>query len=251
MKKIVRFILHKVKNIIIYFNHNKYNNKVTYYNGSFPVYNKVIMNNEDIIQNITYKDKRWNHIKYIAHIMWNDMFKFRLFQYHEPIIDNMCDERYIRKEKGYIKCEIPSKNENEWIFLHIPNELTTYEFSFDATLETANSEFQIAFNIENIGKRYRFNLVNNEIINFDIVNDGVFYNKLISVPFVLNLGQTYNFKLKVNENKFQYLIDNRIVMSVLIKTKKLLKGDIALILWNSGVNPINVEYKNLQLRSNV
>lgn len=242
-------ILCRVKSLILFYNRDKYKNIISSYEGKFPDYDRVVMDNDEIIQRIIYKDNRWDYIKYIGHLMWNDMFKIRFFQYRNPIVDNICEDLYIKREDGCIKCDIPSERKNEWIFLQIPNKLAIYEFSFDAIVKTVNSEFQLAFNFENIGRRYRFNLVNNQRINFDIVKDGIFHNNLVSIPFVLNLGELYHFKLRVNENKFQYLINDSVVMSVQINTKELLKGNIVLILWNSEVNPINVVYKNLQLKS--
>lgn len=249
MKKLIFSILYRVRYFILLYNRDKYKNKVSYYEGDFPNYNKVIMNNDEIIQKIIYKDNRWNYIRCIGQLMWNDMFKFRPFQYRCNSIDNICEDLYIKRENSSIKCEIPSKNKNEWIFLRIPNRTTNYELSFDAVVKTINTEFQIAFNYENIGRRYRFNLVNNQRINFDIIENGIFYNSLISTPFTLKLDELYHFKLKVNENKYQYIINGNIVMSVQIKAKNLLKGDIILILWNSGANPINVIYKNLNLKT--
>lgn len=249
MNKFIFSILCRVRHFILLYNRNKYKDKISYYDGNFPDYDKVILNNNDIIREIIYKDSRWNHIKYIGQFMWNDMFKFRLFQYRNTIIDNICEDLYIKREHSSIKCEIPCKHKNEWIFLQIPNKLKTYEFSFDAIIKTVNTEFQIAFNFENIGRRYRFNLVNNQRINFDIVENGMFYNSLISVPFALKLDELYHFKLKVNKNKFQYIINDDVVMSVQINVKELLKGDIILILWNSEAKPINVIYKNLNLKT--
>lgn len=249
MRKMIFSILCRVKSLILFYNRDKYKNIISSYEGKFPDYDRVVMDNDEIIQRIIYKDNRWDYIKYIGHLMWNDMFKIRFFQYRNPIVDNICEDLYIKREDGCIKCDIPSERKNEWIFLQIPNKLAIYEFSFDAIVKTVNSEFQLAFNFENIGRRYRFNLVNNQRINFDIVKDGIFHNNLVSIPFVLNLGELYHFKLRVNENKFQYLINDSVVMSVQINTKELLKGNIVLILWNSEVNPINVVYKNLQLKS--
>lgn len=249
MKKLIFAFLYRVRNFILVYNRNKYENRISYYKGDFPEYNNVVMNNDEIIRKMIYKDNRWNNIKYIGQLMWNDMFKFPPFQYRIPIIDNVCEDLYIKREENCIKCEVSPKNKNEWIFLQIPNRLSTYELSFDAIVKTVNTEFQIAFNFENIGRRYRFNLVNNERLHFDIIENGIFYNELVNIPFSLNLNESYHFKLKVNENKFQYLINSNAVMSVQIKTEKLLKGDIVLILWNSNANSINVIYNNLNLKT--
>lgn len=249
MKKLIFFFLQRVRNFILFYNRNKYKNKISYYEGDFPEYNNVVMNNDEIIRKMIYKDNRWNYIKYIGQLMWNDMFKFPPFQYRISIIDNVCEDLYIKREDNCIKCEVPSKNKNEWIFLQIPNRFTTYEFSFDAIVKTLNSEFQIAFNFESIGRRYRFNLVNNQSLHFDIVENGIFHNELVSMPFSLKLNELYHFVLKVNENKFQYLINGDVVMSIQIKAEKLLKGDIVLTLWNSDANPINVIYNNLKLKT--
>lgn len=249
MRKLIFFFLHRVRIIILLFSRNKYRNKISYYEGDFPKYNNVVMNNDRIIQKIIYKDNRWNYIKNIGQLMWNDMFKFSPFQFHMSIINNECEDLYIKREEKCIKCEVPFPKKNEWIFLQIPNKLPTYELSFDAIIKTINTEFQIAFNFENIGRRYRFNLVNNQRLHFDIIENGIFHNELISLPFSLNLNVIYHFKLKVHENRFQYLINDNVVVSIQIKAKKLLKGDIVLILWNSEANPINVIYKNLNLKN--
>lgn len=250
MKKLIFSFLYRVRIFILFYYRNKYKNKISYYEGDFPEYNNVVMNNDEIIRRIIYKDNRWNYIKYIGQFMWNDMFKFPLFQYPISIIDNECKDFYIKREKDCIKCEIsPKKDKNEWIFLQIPNKLSIYELSFDAIVKTINTEFQIAFNFESIGRRYRFNLVNNQMIHFDIIENGIFHNELVSIPYSLKLNKVYHFTLKVYENRFQYLINNDVIMSIRINTKKLLKGDIVMILWNSETNPINVIYKNLKLKN--
>lgn len=181
--------------------------------------------------------------------MWNDTFKYKSFHVSANIQDNDCLETFLIKRTNQLECYTPIFNKNEWIFLRIPNKLTTYEFCFDAKIKTVNSEFQIAFNYESIGKRYRFNLVNNKTLSFDIVNNGEFFNNLIRENLSLNLEEWYHFQLKVHHNIFQYIINNRIILSIKLESKHLLKGDIVLILWNSDAKPIHVLYKNLQLKS--
>lgn len=252
IKKIFFPILFRIRFLILLYNKNRYKGKVFPLKADLPltIQNPKIYNHNQIIAKLQYKDNTWNHIQNIHLIMWNDIFKLPLFQYKGiRLEDNFCPETKIYKRNNQVICQINKGIPNEWIFLLIPNNSDTYEFSFKAQIGTINSEFQIAFNYESIGKRYRFNLVNNERLNFDIVENGAFYNQLYSIPYSLKIDTIYKFTLQVHKNQFKYLINDQKVMGIELKTKKLLKGSIALILWNSSPNPINVIYEDFQLKT--
>jgi|GEM_PF-2123088 len=249
LKKIIFHFLYPIKNIYLLYSKKKYKKIVFPYNGTFPLYPKVLLNNEEIISKLIYKDNTWNHIKHISDLMWNDIFKYTPFKhYGKSLSDNNCQEKYIQRSQDYIICRVPAKEKNEWILLQLKHQENVYEFSFDSIIKSQNTEFQIAFNFESITRRYRFNLVDNKTVNFDIIENGDFHNELLSIPFTLELNKLYHFKLKVDKNKFQYLINEKIILSIFLKTKHILRGDIALIFWNSDIAPINIICNNFSLK---
>lgn len=249
-KSIIFSILYRIRSLYLFINKNKYKNKVTTLLDNSSSNYDIVYDHKKIAERLQYKDNNWNHIKNINLLMWNDIFNFfESFQYKgEEIIDNLCIERKIIRSNNQIICKVCDGIPNEWIFLLIPNESDNYEFNFKARIKTINKEFQIAFNYESIGRRYRFNLVDNKILNFDIIEGGMFYNRLNSCPYSLKIGEIHSFTLRVNKNKFKYIIDDNEIMSIELNTKNILKGDIALILWNSTPNPIDVIYEDLQLK---
>lgn len=252
IRKILFSILFRIRFLILLYNKNKYKGKILLLKeiSPLPWQNLKTYNHDQIITKLQYKDNTWNHIQNIHLLMWNDIFKLPLLQYKGiKLEDNFCPETKIYKRNNQVICQIKKGIPNEWIFLLIPNNSDTYEFSFKAKIGSINSEFQIAFNYESIGKRYRFNLVNNKSLNFDIVENGTFYNQLYSIPYSLKIDTIYKFTLQVHKNQFKYLINDKKIMGIELKTKNLLKGDIALILWNSSPNPINVIYEDFQLKT--
>lgn len=207
------------------------------------------LDTETIINILKYKDNRWNHIKNISKLMWNDFYKLPFFQYNnkEILVNNKCSEDKIIKKDNHILCK-SSNTHNDWIFLMIPLNEHKSEllFHFKAIIHNPNTEFQVAFNYQSIGKRYRFNLVNNKKINFDIVYNGFFIN-IAQKDFSLEMKKIHDFQLIQNNKYIQYIIDNKVIMNIEKKHNLLRDGNIAIILWDSANSNINVELSDFNI----
>ncbi|MBU2975493.1 MULTISPECIES: hypothetical protein [Zobellia] len=210
---------------------------------------KILYDVQDTGGFFNYKDETWNYIKNIGFFMWNDLFSPDFMKRKNPkyFIDNKCANDKVQYYKNEIKC-FSENRKNDWIYLKFNRSLKKpYVLSFQAKLETENSEFQIAFNYKDIGKRYRFNLKDNNLLSFEVVSNGCFVNDICSAKISLELGRYYDFQIHVNHGSFQYFVDGTEILSVQEKNS-LLNGDgLVFILWDSLGKPIDVCYKEIKL----
>lgn len=213
--------------------------------------NEILYTAGEIINNLHYKDENWNQIKYLETTMWNDLFKINILKkaYPKSINDNDCRKYKIESQDNEIKCKSKGKK-NDWILLKFGRRLTEpCLVEFDAKIMTETSEFQFAFMYQNLGSRYRFNLKNNKILSFEVVYGGGFHNDIISEPFSLNINQFYNFKIQIDPTQFQYLVNDKLILSIDQIYPIIDGGEIAFILWDSDTSDIDAVYKNISIYS--
>ncbi|MFA5329756.1 MAG: hypothetical protein WC384_18315 [Prolixibacteraceae bacterium] len=209
----------------------------------------LLYSTNDILNNLRYKDETWNQIKYIGDYMWNDLFKWKCLKQtnKEHFIDNNCENTKVIVDNEHIQCKSCGKK-NDWIYLNFTKTINVpYLIEFDAKILSKTTEFQFAFNYHSIGKRYRYNLVNNRILSFEVVYGGFFHSEIISVPFSLNLNRFYNFKILVTDNIFSFFVDDIVILSVNQKFPIIERGQLVFILWDSNTSNINAIYKNIQI----
>jgi hypothetical protein len=208
-----------------------------------------IVSSSEVNELFIYKDESWNSIKYIYKLMWNDLFKMKFLQYTSDDLneDNLCVNKKVSFCGNEIICR--SKNiDNDWFFLLINKELKdNYLVEFEAVSSYENTEFQFAFNYSSIGMRYRFNLVDNKELSFEVVYNGFFYNKIFSIPLSLEVNISYNFKIAVKGNSYSFILNDKTVLSVLDEKRILKKGKPVLILWDSKSSNIEVTYKDINI----
>lgn len=253
MSKLISFIGRRLKPFLERRNDNRIRQ-------NFRCHNKRIENliNEDVRYNVlntkaffTYKDNTWNYIENIWYLMWNDLFTNKIFRFKNPIfsIDNICKNTKVQYLENKIRCYSHGEI-NDWIFLKFNRSLKKpYVLSFETKLETENSEFQVAFNYNNIGKRYRFNLKNNRVLSFDVVGDGCFVNNICVADLSLKFGVYYNIKIVVTDSVFQYLVNDQIILSVKEETPVFNGESFVFILWDSNGREVDVCYKNIKIYS--
>lgn len=208
--------------------------------------NGLLYTPSEILNNLQYKDETWNQIKYLETTMWNDLFKFNSLKkkYPTSIIDNDCQNNKVDFYEEEINCKSWGKK-NDWILLKFEKALNEpYLVEFDAKIMTETSEFQFAFNYKDLGKRYRFNLKNNKILSFEVVYEGFFHNDIVTVPFSLILNKFYNFKIKIDRTQFQYLVNDKLILSIDQLKPIIDGGEIAFILWDSETSNLDAVYKN-------
>lgn len=250
MNKITNFLCHKLSPFI--FKRRDKKIRKNFYPCLMEVKyenKELLFSSDKILSEIIYKDNHWNHIKYIGIHMWNDLYKKAWLQQknNNYLIDNECISKKITIEQNKIKCRNTGEK-NDWIFLHFNKALNTpYCVEFEAKIEYETSEFQFAFNYQTIGKRYRFNLIKNKHLCFEVLNNGFFHTHIIDVPFSLELNKYYHFEIIISDNTFSYIVDKKTILCVQQKTRIVENGSIAFILWNSEKGEIDTTYRNINI----
>jgi hypothetical protein len=252
MNKILNSFLHKIRPVLFKFANFSIKKTFSFENEMVQIYkNELIFSFDDIITNITYKDETWNHIKLMGTNMWNNTFRYKFLQkaISESLTDNMCENSKVKFENAEIKCISTNKN-NDWIFLLFNKEFDfSYMVEFEACIHSVTSEFQFAFNFKSMTERFRFNLINNESLNFDVIHGGFFHDQIFQKPFSLTLDVFHNFRFAIERNFFTCWIDDIQIMR--IKQKKILvkNGKFAFILWDSEKSKIDAVYRNINIYS--
>ena len=253
MNKILNFLGHKIAPILKKYRSFKVKKQFKLgISKNEDKYNEsLLFHHNQICQNFEYRDQSWDSIKNIGQLMWNDLFCIMpFFQKKTSIDSNLPTEnsKVVFKQNELI-CK-SSGMRNDWVFLKNGCAIDVpYSIEFHAKIFQENSEFQFAFNYQNIGCRYRFNLKNNKKLSFEVVEKGCFHNDIFQVPFSIPIGEWANFKITVCNDKYIYSVNNRIILSVSkIKNLNINKDmSFAIILWDSDNSNIHTCYKNLKI----
>lgn len=253
MKNLLNSILHRIKPFLFKWRDHSIKKSFEDLSDTFAGESVVVKYRSDLDLNsncFVYKDNTWNHIKYIGTIMWSDMWDFGFISLYRSLnkyTDNACPLKKVEVKDQQLICT-GNGEKDDWIFLMLNESFdNAYSIEFEAMIETVNSEFQIAFNYQDIGNRYRFNLKNNNVLCFEVVSKGFFHNEIFSKKFSLPLNEFNKFRINVLASTYQYLVNDKIIMTIAAK-RKLFNGDkFAFILWDTKQRPISAIYKNIKI----
>ena len=250
MNRILNTIGHKLIPLIYWFQHRKITSYFNFVNNFELIKNsKILYDVDTFFNNIQIKDKNWCQIRLLSASMWNDCFKWKCFR---KILNNIQSDKSITDTEVYFDSNsIICKSgdiENNWIVLLYEKKLSeSFIIEFNAIIYFPLSEFQVAFNFKNLGERYRFNLRDCSILCFDVVYGGFFHNNIITKPISIELKKVFNVKISISKEYFQYILNDKILMTVHQENELVSGGSIALILWNRESNRINVEYSHFSI----
>lgn len=147
-----------------------------------------------------------------------------------------------------------------WIYLVSKQKYPTiYALEFDYIPHTVMQEtLQIGFCCHSLARRFRFNLKNNKVLAFEVVDKACFtycnlrswnkFEKKSSLP----LHRATRIRLEVIKNIYAIYYDNNLEMAVRIKEYEPQITAWYLIFWN-GFDiecPMNIEIKNLKIYTN-
>lgn len=204
---------------------------------------KRILNTQQFLNTMIYKDENWNYIKFLSDYRATMQTGFRIL-YEDNKCDGLNTKYRIYKEKVIVQTECLMDN---WLCFYqdLPN-LDGYEFGFDIIPYSVFTEIQIAFQYQDLGNRYRFMIRNNEEAVFECAYRGEFYHSLWSKPFQLGLRKKHHIKLIVRQKVFSFFVDGNCIYSIK-EVKPFITGNkLCLIFWNiDDQRAIECEVSNL------
>ncbi|KGO93360.1 hypothetical protein [Flavobacterium subsaxonicum] len=209
------------------------------YNVGEPIYN-----GNEFFNNLIYKNETWQVVKN----RFNDRY-LKFFNIPLTTVDTVCTDNKttIDGDNMYFNT---SGLLDDWIYFYIMDySQKNYELSFDAVFNTEFREIQFGFRYYDFYNRYRFRIEDNQL-HFDAVHKGQFYNSLQTEPFKINVDEVYKFIIAVKDNKFSFMSNGNVIMTVTDDLKLFTKGSVALILWDdSGNSNIKCAFNNIQLKA--
>jgi len=209
----------------------------------FEVLKPVYQGNE-FFDKLIYKDETWNVVKN----RFNDRY-LKFFNVPLATTDNVCidNKTKIEGNKMYFNT---SGLLDDWIYFYIMDySQKNYELKFDAVFNTEFREIQWGFRYYDFYNRYRFRIENDEL-HFDVVHKGQFYNSLRTEPFKIIVDEIYKFSIVVKDNKFSFVSNGNVVMTITDELLLFNKGSVAIILWDdSGNSNIKCAYNNIQFNA--
>jgi hypothetical protein len=210
------------------------------------VYKKdyILYDHAFLLNNLIYKDQTWNYVKQL-----DELFRKKRGWKKVIVSDNSCINNkitFLDDNTIYIKSYGIN---NDWIYWYINKNLPNrYLLNFKSQISTQFTEFQIAFKHKDISERYRFRVVNNLILTFEVVNHGYFFSNLISMPFSFELGKLYDIKLLIYDNQYSFLVNDEIIMSINDNINSCNGTGLSLIFWdNCEQSKIEIILKQLKL----
>lgn len=144
----------------------------------------------------------------------------------------MSDEVVCRAD-GSIWADVAPHTQQEWVWLHLDpsqNLWKDFRWEFTARRDTPFRELQFGFRYVDFYNRYRFRH-EGDYLHFDIVVNGAFWNSIHQVPFVMEIGRKYRWRIEARDNRFILAIDGVVLLDELDKRRLFPRGSIAVIFW--------------------
>ena len=227
----------------------KYRRRLEIVDDSAPLNSddSVGLNVSEFLNKMEYFTEKDYIIRFIDKKMWNDRFGLPLVRYKLPedprnMSYSSPAKYHLRESTFYVHS---TSNKNDWsMFLWKDIGVNEYSVSFDVILESTFREFQVAFCYESLGKRLRFNLLDNSSLSFDIVDKGFFHNSLFRKEINFETGKSYNIELVVNSSMIIYLVDGIAILKIRHKLKLEHFGNgLAIICWDPFGKPIKCNFR--------
>lgn len=254
----MRNLIHKVSNIkVIYRILNSYKkSSVDKFNKKYVSFlkadkkkilydpQKSVYPNNSFLDRLVYKNEEWEVVKNRFH----DRF-LKFFNFPVGSNDNICSDKKTRIVGDTLYFDSEGLTD-DWIYLYLKDySLINYELKFDAVFYSSFREIQFGFRYIDFYNRYRFR-IENGFLHFDIIKKGQFYNSLFVEPFLIRANENYSFLILVKDDKFSFLSNGRVLMTITDPLNLFTKGGIAFILWEDcGESNIKGAFKSIQFNS--
>jgi hypothetical protein len=211
-----------------------------------PNIGRRFFNGRNIFDTFVYKDETWNYVKNI-----DKLFKYSSHFNKVNIDDNHClndNKISLIGNNSFIINSTNIKNE-DWIYLYSKDLFPpNYSLEFSTIIYSVFTEFQIAFRHISIQQRYRFRVVDNEYLTFEIINNGFFFNNVLTIPFTFILKKEYTIRIEVFDNSYSFFVNNELLLGVKEKyIKSIYGGGLAFIFWdNKELSNIKLKIENIR-----
>ena len=146
---------------------------------------------------------------------------------------------------------------DHWIYLVSKRKCpVVYALDFFLTLHTEMQEtLQVDFACHSLAKRFRFNLVNNKMLHFDIVDYGCFtywQNKskwdMFKTECTLPLHKPIHVRVEIINNFFAIYFDEEMKMAINLKEYVPQEADWYIIFWNGIIDQsMDIEISNFKI----
>ena len=204
---------------------------------------RIILEHSSFLENMIYKDETWNYVKQLHKMLRNKSYGRKMH-----VSDNDCANNKIKLVNNEIHIKsfgIPE----DWVYWYLNQELPdNYILNFKTIVNNTFTEFQIAFKHKSILERYRFRVVDNSYLSFEVVNHGYFFHSLATAPFKFEFNRKYDIKLVVKGNQYAFIVDDTTILAVEDNINSCRSNGIALIFWDeSGNSKIDLTITNLKV----
>jgi hypothetical protein len=216
-----------------------YESKYLYGKGipTFEIKNKI----EKDLRLFIFKDETWNYVKNIHKI-----FKYKSLGIKLKCEDNVCENNkllFINNNSFLVNSIGGVGAHDDWVYLYSKESFPeNYFLEFITTIYSGFTEFQIAFCHKDITERYRFRVVDNSYLSFEIVKNGFFFNDFRSVPFSFQVGKSYKIKIVIYKHIYCFFCEDKLLLRIDNNAKNILTGGVAFIFWD------NKERSNIKLK---
>lgn len=158
------------------------------------------------IDNFAFRDEGWADIKSIAKLLYCSR-RFAISEMDAPVTAcNYCAPLCVQENK--ISVERCEKIKMRWVFFKYREAVpANYAVEYVLTMFSEFTEVQFAFNYSSLVKRFRFMLIDNRRLTFDIVDKGAFLASLRTVPLRLRLGRQYRIRIEICGSEFCFFVD--------------------------------------------
>lgn len=142
---------------------------------------------------------------------------------------------------GSIRADVAPNTQQEWVWLHLDpgqNSWRNFRWEFTVRRDTDFRELQFGFRYVDFYNRYRFRYEDGRL-HFDIVVNGMFWNSLSSVPFRMEPGREYRWRIEALDHRFTLAIDGQTLLDEIDRKRLFPRGSIAVIFWeDDAATPI-------------
>lgn len=197
------------------------------------------------LNDFVYKDQSWSHV-----VNLQDMLFARSFRIPYRIGDTSCKNTKIKSISKQGARITGGKVIDNWIYWMLDKNLPDcYEVEFETTIDSFLTEFQLAFRHHSIVERIRLQVVDNNMLSFDIVRYGHFFNMLKTMPFKFRVGEKHKIKIVVLGNQYAFFVNDRLIMAVNDRTGTSVGGGFVFVLWDKdGLDDMRVQIDKFSIK---
>jgi len=191
-------------------------------------------------------DERWSRVKY----RWEHRAKLQQGKSLSYVSESPSEVTGLSILSDMMRVDVSANGQDRWVYCYLAPESfmwRDFRWRFKVCRLSGFRELQFGFRYRDFYNRYRFRH-EEDSFHFDVVQNGMFFNSLVSRPFVMDLQRSYTIDIEARGWVLRLWVDRKLVLQYFDGQRRFREGSIAIILWeDNGCTPIQADLSEMQV----